>query len=191
MSLCSNYEGETYWEANLLDGHLEADNTFRLSSDGKNFVQAKLTANVDITPGQVTTIAISVNPAIPEGTPEITDAIGNISGTDAYVVRGNDRTTPINITGGSPTIYLDGATIAVGSGTGNAINITNNATPTIYVVGENNNITSSDGAGIYVEQGSTVTITGQQRRRRYLCGTGQHRNYHGSQPRRQTDRNEQ
>ncbi len=155
----ADYGGETYWEANLLDGHLEADNTFRLSSDGKNFVQAKLTANVDITPGHVHTIIISVNPAIPEGTPEITDAIGNISGTDAYVVRGNDRTTPINITGGSPTIYLDGATVAVGNG--NVINITNNATPTIYVVGENNNITSSDGAGIYVEQGSTVTITGR------------------------------
>ena len=159
--LKANYGGVTYWEANLLDGHLEADNTFRLSSDGKNFVQAELTANVDITPGHVHTIIISVNPAIPEGTPEITDATSNISGTDAYVVRGNDRTTPINITGGSPTIYLDGATIAVGSGTGNAINITNNATPTIYVVGENNNITSSDGAGIYVEQGSTVTITGR------------------------------
>ena len=157
--LKADYGGETYWEANLLDGHLEADNTFRLSSDGKNFVQAELTANVDITPGHVHTIIISVNPAIPEGTPEITDATSNISGTDAYVVHGNDRTTPINIIGGSPTIYLDGATIAVGSGS--AINITNNATPTIYVVGENNNITSSDGAGIYVEQGSTVTITGR------------------------------
>ena len=157
--LKADYGGETYWEANLLDGHLEADNTFRLSSDGKNFVQAKLTANVDITPGHVHTIIISVNPAIPEGTPEITDATGNISGTDAYVVRGNDRTSPINITGGSPTIYLDGATVAVGNGS--AINITNNATPTIYVVGENNTISSSNGAGIYVEQGSTVTITGR------------------------------
>lgn len=154
------YGDETYWEANLLDGHLEADNTFRLSSDGKNFVQAKLTANVDITPGHVHTIIISVNPAIPEGTPEITDATtGNISGTDAYVVRGNNRTTPINITGGSPTIYLDGATVAVGNGS--AINITNNATPIIYVVGEGNTISSGNGAGIYVEQGSTVTITGR------------------------------
>ena len=157
--LKATYGGETYWEANLLNGHLEADNTFRVSSDGKNFVQAKLTENVDITPGQVTTITISVNPAIPEGTPEITDATGDINGTSAYVVRGNDRTTPINITGGSPTIYLDGATIAVGSG--NAIKITNNATPTIYVVGEGNTISSGNGAGIYVEQGSTVTITGR------------------------------
>ena len=158
--LKANYGGVTYWEANLLDGHLEADNTFRLSSDGKNFVQAELTANVDITPGHVHTIIISVNPAIPEGTPEITDAIGNISGTDAYVVRGNNRTTPINITGGSPTIYLDGATVAVGNGS--AINITNNATPTIYVVGKNI-ISSGNGAGIYVAEGSTVTITGSSR----------------------------
>ena len=157
--LRADYGGETYWEANLLDGHLEADNTFRLSSDGKNFVQAKLTANVDITPGQVTTIVISVNPAIPEGTPVLPDATGDINGTDAYVVRGNDRTSPINITGGSPTIYLDGATVAVGNGS--AINITNNATPTIYVVSENNTISSGNGAGIYVEQGSTVIITGR------------------------------
>ena len=158
--LKADYGGVTYWEANLLDGHLEADNTFRLSSDGKNFVQAKLTANVDINPGQVTTITISVNPAIPEGTPVLPDATGDISGTDAYVVRGNDRTTPINITGGSPTIYLDGATVAVGNGS--AINITNNATPTIYVVGRNI-ISSGNGAGIYVAEGSTVTITGSSR----------------------------
>ena len=46
----ANYGGETYWEANLLDGHLEAANTFRVSKDGKNFVQVKLTENVNIDP---------------------------------------------------------------------------------------------------------------------------------------------
>ena len=49
--LKATYGGETYWEANLLEGYLDADNTFRVSSDGKNFVQAKLTTDVDITPG--------------------------------------------------------------------------------------------------------------------------------------------
>ena len=33
------YGDETYWEANLLKGYLDADNTFRVSSDGKTYVQ--------------------------------------------------------------------------------------------------------------------------------------------------------
>ena len=61
--LKATYGGETYWEANLLEGYLDADNTFRVSSDGKNFVQAKLTTDVDITPGHVHTIKIDVGEA--------------------------------------------------------------------------------------------------------------------------------
>ena len=114
--------------------------------------------DMPIAAGQVYTINISVNPVIPENAEDITNTTGEINGKGDYVVSG-ERNTTINITGGSPTIYLDGATVAVGSG--KAINITNNATPTIYVVGEGNTISSSNGAGIYVEQGSTVTITGR------------------------------
>ena len=157
--LKTEYEGKPCWEATLRDGYFEAGNTFEVAKGGGSPVRVTLTKDkIPLTAGQVTTITINVNPVIPEGTPEI-DATGDINGTGAYVVRGNNRTTPINITGGSPTIYLDGATVAVGSG--NAINITNNATPTIYVVGEGNTISSGNGAGIYVEQVSTVTITGR------------------------------
>lgn len=157
----ATYGGVEYWEANLRPGTLQANNSFEVAKEGGTPVRVRLENNVSITAGQVHTINISVNPVIPESTPEITDATGDISGTGAYVVRGNNRTTPINITGGSPTIYLNGATVSVGSD--NAINITQNATPTIYVVGENNTIYSSNGAGIYVAQGSTVTITGSSR----------------------------
>ena len=157
--LQAEYNGQKCWEANLRPGTLQAGDSFRVASEGGTPVQATLADDVPIRAGQLYTITISVNTALPEGTQEITDTTGDISGEGTYVVRGNDRTTPINITGGKPTIYLDGATVAVGNGS--AINITNNATPTIYVVGENNNITSGNGAGIYVEQGSTVTITGR------------------------------
>ena len=61
--LKADYGDEIYWEANLLKGYLDADNTFRVSSDGKNFVQAKLTTDVDITPGHVHTIKIDVGEA--------------------------------------------------------------------------------------------------------------------------------
>ncbi len=59
----ATYGGVEYWEANLRKGYLDADNTFRVSSDGKNFVQAKLTTDVDITPGHVHTIKIDVGEA--------------------------------------------------------------------------------------------------------------------------------
>ena len=159
--LQAEYGGQKCWEANLRPGTLQAGDSFRVASEGGEPVQATLADDVRISAAQLYTITINVNTAMPEGTQEITDATGNISGEGTYVVRGSDRTTPINITGGKPTIYLDEANISVGSG--NAINITNNATPTIYVVGENNNISTSKGAGIYVAEGSTVTIKGSSR----------------------------
>lgn len=57
------YDGENYWEANLLDGYLKADDTFRVSKDGNSFVQVTLDADVPITVGQVHTITISVEQA--------------------------------------------------------------------------------------------------------------------------------
>ena len=156
----ATYDGVKYWEANLRPGTLQANNSFEVAKAEGDPVRVTLDADVPITAGQVHTINISVNPVIPENATDITNVTGEISDKGDYVVRNNyDKT--INITGGSPTIYLDGATIAVGSG--NAINITNNATPTIYVVGEGNTISSSNGAGIYVEKGNTVTITGSSR----------------------------
>lgn len=83
----------------------------------------------------------------------------NISGDGNYVVSGTFN-NQITITGGSPTIYLEGANINVNSG--NAINIIG-GNPTIHVLGIENNVTSGDGAGIYVAENNTVTITGNSR----------------------------
>ena len=57
------YDGENYWEANLLDGYLKADDTFRVSKDGNSFVQVTLDADVPITVGQIHTITINVEQA--------------------------------------------------------------------------------------------------------------------------------
>lgn len=160
--LKTEYEGKPCWEATLRDGYFEAGNTFRVAKAGGSPVQVTLAKDrIPVIPGEVTTITITVNSVVPDDATVITNATGDITDNGEYVVRGSDRTTSLNITGGKPTIYLDGATVSVGSGP--AINITNNATPTIYVVGENNNITSNSGTGIYVEDGSTVTITGSSR----------------------------
>ena len=144
----ATYDGETYWEANLLDGHLEAANTFRVSSDDKNFVQVKLTEDVNIDPGYVHTIKVNVGEAQP--------VEGEISDDGYYRVSGTfDQ--QITITGGNPTIYLEGASINVSNGP--AISITG-GTPTIHVIGEGNSVSSSNNTGIAVSGGATVTITG-------------------------------
>ena len=159
----ATYGGVEYWEANLRPGTLQANNSFEVAKEGGTPVRVTLDADVPITAGQVHTINISVNPVVPEDATDITNVTGEISDKGDYVVSG-ERNTTINITGGSPTIYLDGATVSVSDG--NAINITNNATPTIYVVGSENKIENTsyyrlkESAGIYVAPGSTVTITG-------------------------------
>ena len=146
--LKATYGDETYWEANLLKGYLDADNTFRVSSDGKNFVQAKLTTDVDITPGHVHTIKIDVG--------EAQSVEGEISG-DGYYLVSEARNEPVAITGGSPTVYLKGASINVSDGP--AISITG-GTPTIYIIGEGNSVFSGNNTGIAVSNGATVTIEG-------------------------------
>ena len=143
------YDGENYWEANLLKGYLDADNTFRVSSDGKNFVQAKLTTDVDITPGYVHTININVGEAKP--------VTGDIISDDGYYRVSGTFEQQITITGGNPTIYLEGASINVSDGP--AISITG-GTPTIHVIGEGNSVSSSNNTGIAVSGGATVTIEG-------------------------------
>lgn len=157
--LKADYEGETYWEANLLDGYLEADNTFRVSSDDKNFVQVKLTEDVNIDPGYVHTIEINVG--------EAKQVEGNINDNDTYIVSGT-REESVNITGGSPTIYLKDASINVSDGP--AINITS-GNPTIHVFGGSNIVSSNKGAGIYVAEGCTVTIQGSSRKDDVLKAT--------------------
>lgn len=163
---------ETYWEANVaaVAGTYPAQiQDFRLFRSDGTFVDCKLDAPIDpnsIEGGQMFTVTINVKSAVvPEDAQEIT---GDINDSGNYVVSGS-RGQAINITGGSPHIYLNGA--AVGVSSGNAINITG-GNPTIHVVGKDNNVTSSDGAGIYVVQGSSVTITGRNREEDELTATG-------------------
>ncbi len=78
----------------------------------------------------------------------------NINGTGDYVLKGSFGSS-ITITGGSPTIYLDGANVSA------PISITNGANATIHVVGASNHVsTSGNSSGVFVDDSSTVTIEG-------------------------------
>ena len=143
----ATYGGVEYWEANLRPGYLDANNSFQVANADGVRVQVKQ-GKVNIEAGHVHTIKIDVG--------EAQQVEGNISDNGTYIVSGT-REESVNITGGSPTIYLKDANINVSDGP--AINITN-GNPIIRVFGENNTITSSNSAGIYVASGSTVTIKG-------------------------------
>lgn len=160
--LPATYNGQRCWEATLRGGTLQAGDSFRLTPEGKGDpVQATLEMNVPIEAGNVYTFTIAAKP-YPDGAKEVTSAI---SDNGNYKVEGN-RATSITITGGSPHIYLYGATVSVGSGP--AISITGNASPTIHVVGDNavrctGSSAGQEGAGIYVAESSSVTIQGSGR----------------------------
>lgn len=150
-------EGTDCWEANLAPvTTVNPSNFIRLNGNAT----ATVTGITGLTAGTVSTLGITIIPTSATENPT-----GNISGSGSYVFRGN-LTTPINITGGSPHVYLDGATVSVGSGP--AINITGGS-PTIHVVGKNNTVQCTgstrgqEGAGIYVAESSSVTIQGSGR----------------------------
>ena len=138
-----------YWEANLAPGAIDPSGFVRLNGS----ITVNISGIDKLEAGQLHTVGIT---AIPSDAKEIT---GDISDSGNYIVRGT-RNTAINITDGSPTIYLDNANISASSG--NAINITG-GNPTIHVAGDNNTVTSGNGAGIFVAEGKIVTITGSSR----------------------------
>lgn len=154
----ATYNGQRCWEANLRKGYLDANNSFQVANaDG---VRVQVTqGKVNIEAGHVHTVTIRVGEAKPVTT--------DISDDGTYIVS-ETRTEPVNITGGSPTIYLKDANINVSDGP--AINITSGS-PTIHVFGGSNSITSSNSAGIYVAEGCTVTIQGSSRKDDVLKAT--------------------
>ena len=144
------------WEANVVPG-------YEIKTIEVNGAAASLAQTVTPAAGSYHQITLTVTP-VPGDAQEIT---GDINGNGNYVVRGT-RNEAITITGGSPTIYLEGATVSVSSG--NGINITG-GNPTIHVVGESNSVTGS-AAGIYVASGSTLTITGDSRNDKLTAQAG-------------------
>ena len=143
----ATYNGVKYWEANLREGYLDANNSFQVANADGVRVQV-IQDRVDIKAGHVHTIKINVG--------EAQQVTGNISDNGYYLVS-EARNEPVTITGGSPTVYLKGASINVSDGP--AISITG-GTPTIHVFGEGNSVSSSNNTGIAVSNGATVTITG-------------------------------
>lgn len=161
--LKTTYNNQPCWEATLSDGTLQADASFRLiPAGGGDPVQAELDNAISISAGNVYNITITTKP-YPDGATEIdlgSRAQTITNGTGNYVVKSGNYSNALTISGGSPHIYLDNASISV-TGT-SAVSITGGATATIHVVGDctTSKTTADPGAGIYVAEGSTVKIVG-------------------------------
>ena len=149
-------DGTECWEANVVPGTIDLANFIRLN--GHAVVEKDNLTDVPevLNAAKMYTINLTVGEPVTEITAENCD---NISGTGNYVVNGTFN-QQITITGGSPTIHLENASMNI-TNNGHAINI-QNGNPTIYISGTNNISVNKDtyGAGIYVAQGSSVTITG-------------------------------
>ena len=148
-------DGTKCWEVNVVPGAITLNNFVRLNESSSLVVANLAGIPTTLEKGKVYTIKLSVGATAPDDAKEVT---GDIKDNGKYVVYG-DRNTPINITGGTPTLYLENANIAVGSG--NSVNITG-GNPTIHVIGESK-VSSGDNAGIFVAENSTVTIKGNSR----------------------------
>ena len=154
--------GETFWEANVMPGHvikkfrLNSDTEGTLSDDGFNPVA-----------GMINTINIKVSKSpIPEDAKPITPTGLEyyISDDGNYIVTGKlDGGRRILIGGGNPHIYLKDADISMNYDWIAPITIDDGST-TIHVIGGNNTIKSDNSAGIHVRNpSSTVIITGRSR----------------------------
>lgn len=149
--------GETFWEANVMPGHIIKE--FRLNND----TEGTLSDN-DFSPvaGMINTINIKASKSpIPEDAIPIS-GIYNISDDRNYILTGKLDGCQIYIGSGNPHIYLKDADISLNLNWKTPIYIQNGNT-TIHVIGGNNTIKSDNSAGIYVHKSSTVTITGRSR----------------------------
>lgn len=147
----ATYNGQTYWEVNVVPGVEIKD--FLLNGN----VDCQLTQTVTPQAEHVHEVNINVKPkfSIVDNNGNPVDA-GNIN-TDVTITGASDQ--PITITGTCNVTLKD---VSLNVGSGNAISITSGS-PTIQVEGDNTITTTGIGAGIYVAQGSTVTITGSSR----------------------------
>ena len=151
------YGNTECWEANVVPGTIDLANFIRLN--GHAVVEKDNLTDVPeiLNAAKMYTINLTVGEEITEITEENNSPIND----DGYYRVSGTFNHQISITGGKPTIYLEGASINVSDGP--AINITD-GTPTIHVTGENaieiSTSLSSCSAGIYVAEGSSVTIEG-------------------------------
>lgn len=139
------------FEANVVPG--QAITKFQINNDGKWIALKQSVTPVE---GKWHKITIDVKSALINP-----DEAGTIFGDGEYLISGSGTKT-LTISGGSPTVILQGVNINVTNGSSDepAINITGGS-PKIKVVGTNNTLSSVKGAGIAMSDNASLTIIGE------------------------------
>lgn len=150
------------FEANVLPGTLGKDNTFTVTfSDGSTETFSR-TGEQTLAAGETFTANLRLQIS---GTTSIDlSKLSNtyeINGSGTYFFYCSEETSDygIQVASGNPRIYL--ANVNIDVTTGNAIDITGGS-PTLYVQG-NVSVKSSAGAGVFVASGSSVSIQSSNR----------------------------
>lgn len=138
----NTYNGETYWEANLVPQSVKGTGLIQLN--GNNAVDVTGISQWDA--GSYHTLTIKAGPILVTG--------GEITEPGEYIMKGNGN-QDVTLKGDGITLTLDGVNMNVA----NAIKI-ESGTPTIILQGENT-LHSTDGAGIEVSNNSNVIIDGK------------------------------
>lgn len=154
MNRITYTDGNTYYEANVVAGTTLANDAFQIATNGKT-VKCSISP-VELKAGELYVITLTM-------IKQINLSNGgdiNITGNGTYSITGSG-TKPITING-SPTIYLDNAKVAVTDDYTPAVNITGGS-PTIYVKGMGNSLSSSKYGGIIMYNNANLKITGESR----------------------------
>ena len=152
--------GQPCFEANILPGTLGKKAAFTVKLSNNKSYDISLNNDLAAEAAQLHTVTLRLHK---QGTTTVdlsaqTD-VYTISGDGTYYFTGSGS-HGISVTGGSPHIWLDDASININNDN-HAINV-ESGNPTIYILG-NNNISvgrGNYGAGIYVAPDKSVTITG-------------------------------
>ena len=149
--------GEACYEANVVPGLPFSEAPFKIEINGNSF-DCPATATTP-TAGTITEYTLTIDDK--KNLINLSDGNAvNITDNGIYRISGSG-TKPITING-SPTIYLENANVTVTDDYTPAINITGGS-PTIYVKGMGNSLSSSKYGGIVMSNNANLKITGESR----------------------------
>lgn len=148
------YDGDTYYEANVVPGKALKDNAFTIIAGDKT-TQANLENEITLTAGNVYTLTITINAVGPTIYPA-GNAIPEITDDGEYLIEGNgNQTTNGIVINGSPTVTLKNVNISSNLG----IEI-KSGSPTILIDGTNLLQSSGGSAIALTSENANVTIKG-------------------------------
>lgn len=156
------HQAGDYYEVLLLPGQV-VDNFIKITvpAIGTYYYTPKSTSTstVNLTLAEASCYTYDIT--VDKPGPTVIQGGDNITDSGDYIIKGG-YTETITISGGSPKITLQDASISISDSNNPAINITGGS-PELIIKGKNNTLSSSQWGGITLSGGASLTITGDGR----------------------------